>query len=269
MRTGLPSEKKFLHLAMGLFLLGLIAFAPAQPWAQAPQPPPDPNTGAEATTAGSAQGTQAAGPSSAQAATAGQYVNPGIAVPSMGNQVEMGPTGTWQPIPNPSCDLGGPAETTLSQTAQGQGAQIAFTKATSNRLYPRGYGPKQTKLTTCVAMLQNAYMILSSLFSAPFDPLHIVTIVLNVVVNIIVTQLLNFVCAMMVQLLNDAQNFVKDGAEVLMNLICIPLPKWNLNNIFSITAPPGGHCGGNPFNQAPNSGLNVVVPGVTPYTFKQ
>ena len=203
MRTGLPSEKKFLHLAMGLFLLGLIAFAPAQPWAQAPQPPPDPNTGANAAGAGAAQGAQAAGPSSGQAATAGQFANPGIAVPSMGNQVEMGPTGTWQPIPNPPCD-----SDQLSQTAQGQGAQIAFTKATSNRLYPRGYGPKQTKLTTCVAMLQNAYMILSSLFSGPFDPLHIVTMILNVVVNIIVTQLLNFVCAMMVQLLNDAQNFV-------------------------------------------------------------
>ena len=61
MRTGLPSEKKFLHLAMGLFLLGLIAFAPAQPWAQAPQPPPDPNTGANAAGAGAAQGAQAAG----------------------------------------------------------------------------------------------------------------------------------------------------------------------------------------------------------------
>jgi hypothetical protein len=281
MRTGLPSEKRSFPLAVGFFLLGLIALAPSHSWSTAAPTTPPTTTppalvqgAANASSNGAAQGTAAAGPSSQQATTAGQsQFAPTPGTTNFGPQAEQGPGGTWGPAtpgiascgttnnPPGDCDA-------ISIQAQCNGAKVAVTKANSNRLYPRGYGPKQTKLTTCMSILENAYMILSSLFSGPFDPLAIVVIILNVVVTIIVTQLLNLVCAMMLQLLNATQNFIKSGMEILMNLICIPLPKWT-TNIFHITAPPGGHCGGNPFTNAPTGGLNVTIPGVQPYQFRQ
>jgi hypothetical protein len=171
---------------------------------------------------------------------------------------------TYTPNPNPPGDMD-----QNCITAQQNGAQIAVAKSSGNRLYPRGYGPMQTKLVTCISYLQQAYNIISSLLSGQFDPLGLVHIILNTVLNALVMSLLTQVCGEMMQFLGAVQNFAKSGLNFLLSLICIPLPKWN-GNIFGAIIPPGGHCGGNPFgNAAPTGGLGITVPSVQPYSFRQ
>jgi len=154
----------------------------------------------------------------------------------------------------------------VSQTAQKNGSTIAVTKAMSNRLYPMGYGPMQTKLAMCISQIEAAYTALSQMFSGPFDPLALVTSILNMIVTSIILQFLTALCTVMQ---HDIQSFAKSALNFITNLICIPLPKWNLS-IFSINAPPGGHCSGNPFNGMGSlGGLGVTVPPVQPYKFGQ
>jgi hypothetical protein len=134
--------------------------------------------------------------------------------------------------PNGATGAGsGPDGLPQTVTAMQNGSKIAYTKSVSNRLYPLGYGPMQTKLAMCISQIEAAYTLLSQMFSGPFDPLRLVSIILGLIAQQIIMQFLTALCTVMQQ---EIQGFVKSAMNFILNLICIPLPKWNFSIYFQV-----------------------------------
>ena len=182
------------------------------------------------------------------------------------NNPDCNPIG---PTPNAGVNGTNPGASGPIISAMSNGSTIASAKAISNRLYPRGYGPMQTKLAMCIANLEKAYQMITQMFGGPFDPLQIVMLILTMVINQIIMAILTLICAELTMFMNDIQTFAKNAISFINNLVCIPLPKWNAN-IFGIQNPPATHCAGSPFNgQAGLGGMNATIPAMTPYKFGQ